>query len=332
EDDRIPVELTSGDGVTSYSAVILSAVAPAVFTMDGSGQGNPAAYLVRLKNGRVQNEPLIGRDETGRLVFKPIDLGAPGHADDERVFLVMFLSGIRRALDPNQDGNLNETVHVKLNGFDLTPSYAGPQPDFRGLEQLNVEIPRNFIGHQQLRIEITGGVASNRTFAPLVVPPLTEAQWRASGIERQDVHAFEALGDILVAGATKGLFRLGEDGTFWVESPYAFPTDERKRSALALLKINDNQLIAGTDGSGLWYSDDIARTWTNSEFNGPLFNERILSLAQNQRLTFAGTATNGVFRQSRVSGSPWRSAGLAGQKITAMAASGDRVFAGTELN
>ncbi len=330
--DPIQIDVLSGSGVTSRGSAIVAAIAPAVFTMDGSGGGNPAAYLVRVKNDQVQDERLIGLDETGRLVFKPIDFGITGQADGERIFLVMFLSGIRRAPDPNQDGNLNEIVHVKFNGFELTPSYAGPQPNFRGLEQINVEIPRNFIGNPQIRIEITGGVSSNRTFVPLVVPPLTEARWRSSGLEDQDVHAFTTLGDILAVGAEKGLFRLSEEGTVWIESPYSNPTNQQRQRALALLKITDEQLVAGTDGSGLWYSDSLVRSWTVSELNGPLFNERILSLAQNQRMTFAGTAANGVFIQSRSIAPPWRSSGLSGQKILSLAAGVDRVFAGTELN
>src|SRR5262249_802113 len=155
----------------------------------------------------------------------------------------------------------NESIHVKLNGFELTPSYVGPQPEFQAIEQMNVEIPHSFIGHQQLRIEITGGVESNRTFVPLVVPPLTEAHWRASGLENQDVHAFASLEDVLVAGATRGLFRLGADGTYWTESPYSIPTSEQRGRALALLRISDALLIAGTDGAGLYYSDNVASSW-----------------------------------------------------------------------
>src|SRR5262249_5212859 len=218
-----------------------------------------------------------------------------------------------------------------------TPSYVGSQSSFIGLEQINVEIPRNFIGNQQLEIQVTGGVPSNRTVVTLNVPPLTEAHWRASGIEGQDVHSFAAAGETLVAGAARGIYRLGDDGTYWAESPYSFPTGEQKRRALALLAgdgpgINQTQFLAGTDGSGLWYTSGRADAWTTGELDKPLFNERILSLARSQRGTFAGTASNGVFRQSRDAGSIFQSVGLTGQKITALAASGDRVFAGTEMN
>jgi hypothetical protein len=58
----------------------------------------------------------------------------------------------------------------------------------------------------------------------------------------------------------------------------------------------------------------------------------VIWLAANDRMLYAGTDRNGVFRQSRDQreGAPmWRSSGLSGQKVAAMATSGDRVFAGT---
>jgi len=114
--------------------------APAVFTHDSSGLGFPAATLVRVSaNGDQVFESFMQRDEeTGSFSMRPIDLSD----ETERVFISLFLSGIRQAADPNNDGNLNETIRVEVNGFEFTPSYAGPQPDFPGLEQINLELPR----------------------------------------------------------------------------------------------------------------------------------------------------------------------------------------------
>lgn len=81
---------------------------------------------MRAKGAAVQYESLVERDPiTGGLTFKPIDLGAEG----ERIFLILYLSGIRKAPDPDGDGNANETIRVNLNGFEIEPSYAGRQPD-----------------------------------------------------------------------------------------------------------------------------------------------------------------------------------------------------------
>jgi uncharacterized protein (TIGR03437 family) len=336
ESDFIPYEISSGTGAVSSGKMLINAVAPAIFCMNGDGQGNPAAYLVRVKDDQNKIERLIDQDPmTGRPVFKPVNFGDVSPVNNERIFLVLFLSGIRKAADPNQDGNQNESIVVSLNGFDFKPVFAGPQPDFTSLDQINVELPRKFLGAPQFEIEIRGGVNSNRVTVPLVVPPLTEARWRASGLEGQDVHALISAGTTLIAGATKGIFRSTEDGTGWVESPYSFPTDEKKRRALRLLNGSGNgRLIAGTDGEGIWYSGEPATSWTRSskEFGSPIQNERALALAENQRMRFAGTATNGVFRTPITTTEKWTSSGLTGQRIAAMLASDDRTFAATESN
>ncbi|MGH9842518.1 MAG: Ig-like domain-containing protein [Blastocatellia bacterium] len=346
EQDYVEVEVTTGNGAVSRGRILVAVVAPAIFTFDGSGRGMPAAYLVRAKGSTVQYESLVERDSvTGGLTFRPIDLGAEG----ERVFLILYLSGIRKAADPDGDGNANETIRVNLNGFEIAPSYAGRQPTFPGLDQINVEISRRFAGHRQLAIRVLAGApvanlnaanspsansaVSNTTEVPLVVPPVVEPQWEPAGLANQDVHAFVAADSLLIAGASAGIFRSVNEGANWLPVVYGLPIAEQKRRTFSLLKTGDSFFTAGTDGAGIWTSYREAEAWTTTEFSVPVNNERVLSLTATARMQFAGTAGNGVFRQynSLENGSPfWRDAGLKGQTITAMAALGNRVFAGTQ--
>src|SRR6185295_1877310 len=95
---------------------------------------------------------------TGRFTTKPLDLGPQG----ERVFLSLFLSGIRRAADLNGDGNVNESIRVVIGGNEFPPLYAGRQPDFIGLDQINVEIPRGLIGRGRTSLSVIApGFASS---------------------------------------------------------------------------------------------------------------------------------------------------------------------------
>ncbi len=346
DEDFAEVEVASSSGAVSRGKMSVAAVAPAIFTFDGSGRGMPAAYLARVKGAVVQYESLVERDTaTGGLTFKPIDLGA----EAERVFLILFLSGIRKAQDPDGDGNVNETVRVTLNGIEVTPSYAGRQPAFPGLDQVNVEIPRRFSGNRQLAVrvvsggaiagtvfennQVASGIISNTTEALLVVPPAEQAEWQPGGLGNQDVHAFAATDSMVIAGASEGIFRSVNEGANWLVSPYALPVPDQKRRAVALLKTGDSFFTAGTDGAGVWITNGDAAAWITTEFSVPVNNERVHSLAVSARMLFAGTAGNGVFRQVRSlqDGLPfWRAAGLNGRTITAMAAAGNRVFAGTQ--
>jgi uncharacterized protein (TIGR03437 family) len=156
------ITVQAGDGTISRGTLQVSRVAPAVFSANSDGRGAPAALLFRVRADGTQGyEALLDYNPATRRFFaKPIDFG-PG----ERVFLILYLSGIRHAADPNGDGNLNETIHLLLGGNDLTPAYAGPASVFVGLDQLNVEIPRDLSGRGAVSLSVAaaGAVTSNAT-------------------------------------------------------------------------------------------------------------------------------------------------------------------------
>lgn len=135
------VKVTSGDGTESNGTVQVSLISPAMFTGNADGRGVLAAEVVRVKaDGSQSRETLMQLDSTtGKMNTKPIDLGPEG----ERVFLEIYLTGFRRAQDPNNDGNLQELVTVVLGGDAVPVLYAGRQPQYVGLDQINIEIPRN---------------------------------------------------------------------------------------------------------------------------------------------------------------------------------------------
>lgn len=147
------VVIRDGNGTVSNGTVQVSQSGPALFTANSDGVGVPAAFLVRVKtNGQQIFESLSEFNASlGRVVTKPIDMGPDG----ERVFLVLFPSGIRRAADPNSDGNVRENVHVLIGGIEIVPDYAGAQPGFAGLDQINAELPRSLIGRGKINLAIT---------------------------------------------------------------------------------------------------------------------------------------------------------------------------------
>lgn len=155
------VVIRAGDGVTSTGTMQVKSVAPAIFTANSNGSGVPAATLLRIKaDGAQQFEPLAQFDALlGRFITRPINPGPAG----ERVFLILFLSGLRRADDPNSDGNLNETVRLVAGGIEIVPAYAGRQGDFVGLDQVNAELPRELIGRGVLDVAVraVGATTSN---------------------------------------------------------------------------------------------------------------------------------------------------------------------------
>ena len=145
------VVVTASNGTISNGTVQVRSAAPSVFTASGDGNGTPAALVRRFRNNQELPSELAAT--------RAIDLGPEG----DTVFLELYLSGIRRATDPNGDGNVNESVHLVLGGVEIVPFYAGAQGGFAGLDQLDAEIPRSLLGRGKISLSITvAGVASSK--------------------------------------------------------------------------------------------------------------------------------------------------------------------------
>ena len=186
------VTVQSGDGTTSTGKMDVKSVGISVFTANSDGQGVPAAYALRVKADNAQiSEEISQFDATlGRRRVKPIDLGPAA----ERVFLILYLTGIRRAPDPNGDGNSNESVHLIGGGTELVPAYAGAQGGFAGLGQINVEIPRSLLGRGRINLIVTGPGASSNATEIEIGPPTGGARPVVSGFSTGTALAGQTLG------------------------------------------------------------------------------------------------------------------------------------------
>jgi uncharacterized protein (TIGR03437 family) len=141
------VAITSGDGSLAAGAVNIANVAPGLFTANADGQGVPAGVVT----GPRGFQAIAQLDAQGRFVPAPIDLGPPGQS----VYLVLFGTGLRFRTNTS-------SVKVKIGGVDISAGYAGPQGDFSGLDQINIELPRELIGRGEVDLVLTvDGIMAN---------------------------------------------------------------------------------------------------------------------------------------------------------------------------
>ncbi|MEK7830403.1 MAG: carboxypeptidase regulatory-like domain-containing protein, partial [Acidobacteriota bacterium] len=134
-------------------------VAPAIFTANSNGRGVPAAVILRVKpDGSQRTESLSQYSQQAqKYITKPIDIPS-----GDLAVLVLFLSGIRNATDTNGDGNLNESIQVLIGGIEAPVLFANRQPDFVGLDQVNVVIPSSLVGRGIVNVSVSGtGFASS---------------------------------------------------------------------------------------------------------------------------------------------------------------------------
>jgi uncharacterized protein (TIGR03437 family) len=128
----------------------IAPVAPGLFTLNKAGLA--AAYVVRVSGGAQTIEPIFTL-RNGAVAPAPIDLGPPG----DQVYLSLFGTGIRNAASGG--------VSVRINGASAPVTHPGPQTVFRGLDQVNVQLPRQLAGSGQAGVLLTAaGCAANPAY------------------------------------------------------------------------------------------------------------------------------------------------------------------------
>lgn len=142
--------LTSGSAAGDVSVLN---VMPGLFAANATGQGPAAAMVVHVKaDGTQTSEPTFRCGSTpGSCTTSPIDLGPA----TEQVFLSLYGTGVRNV------STLSDVI-VTVGGERAEVFYAGAQPSFTGLDQINVRIPRTLLGRGEIPVVVTAeGKVSN---------------------------------------------------------------------------------------------------------------------------------------------------------------------------
>lgn len=133
----VTIEVKSSGLVVGQGNAIVSNVAPAFFTATADGKGVPAGYSTF--DGKTLT-PLLNPNGTAR----PIDAGTAQRPN----YLVLFGTGFRKR------SNLSN-VQVRIGGILCQVDYAGTQPQYIGLDQLNVVIPSTARGSGEVNLLFT---------------------------------------------------------------------------------------------------------------------------------------------------------------------------------
>jgi len=148
------VRVIREDGGATSAGVRIEKVAPGLFSMNASGSGVAAGFAVRVKaDGSQLSEPLFRFDEAGgRFEAAPIEFGP----EEESLFLVLFGTGLR--------GHSGLNLALTLNGQPMPISFAGPQSEFAGLDQLNAgPLPTTLAGTGIIQVRLSAGDSISNT-------------------------------------------------------------------------------------------------------------------------------------------------------------------------
>lgn len=131
------VEVKTGGLVVGKGTTTVSNVAPALFTVSADGKGVPTGYATF--DGKTFS-PLFNSNGTARSLD-------PGTSQRPN-YLVLFGTGLRRR------SNINN-VQVRIGGILCQVDYAGSQPEYMGLDQLNLIIPSSARGSGEVDLLVT---------------------------------------------------------------------------------------------------------------------------------------------------------------------------------
>ena len=147
------VEVLRGGVAAARGAAQVLAVTPALFTANADGKGTAAALAVRNGPGGSQTYQSAARFDQAqnRFVSEAIDLGPEG----DPVVLVLFGTGIRFR-------DTAAPVTATVGGEPADVLYAGAQPEFVGVDQVNVLVPRALAGRGEVDVAVAvDGLACN---------------------------------------------------------------------------------------------------------------------------------------------------------------------------
>lgn len=158
-----PVTFTIDDGSTQLpegaNATIVNNIAVGFFTINQNGQGVAAATALRIRaDGTQEPVPVFSCENTGQCTAVPIDLtsGRP-------VYVSLYGTGFGNEYRDSSPALLAATS-CQVRGKDATVQFAGRQPLYPGLDQLNFVLPQSLpSGMASVQCQFYGGPQGNQS-------------------------------------------------------------------------------------------------------------------------------------------------------------------------
>jgi uncharacterized protein (TIGR03437 family) len=133
----------------AFGTATLAAVAPGLYTANGTGQGVAAGIVSTLHADGTSGLANIAQCTGGTCTAVPINLGLA----TDQVTLELFGTGIR---------GHSVGVTCKIGTTTAAVTYAGPQETYVGLDQVNITLPQSLRGGGSMTLLLTvDGQAAN---------------------------------------------------------------------------------------------------------------------------------------------------------------------------
>lgn len=138
----------SAGGVEVVGGVYVAETYPNLFQL--TDQGLVAANVLRVSGATQTYEEAFSADGSGAIQPKTVEFGG------DSLYLILYGSGM--GLSPSE-------VSITVNGSEVDVLYGGPQGDFDGLDQYNIQLDSSLAGNGKTEIVVTvDGRVSNPVY------------------------------------------------------------------------------------------------------------------------------------------------------------------------
>src|SRR5262249_40220232 len=141
------------------SAVTIAGTAPGIYAANADGRGVAVGQFVATHADGSQSfaNTAVYDSTAAKWIPKAIDL----QSESEQFALLLYRTGIQHRPQP-------ESVKATVGGQEVAVLFSGPQPSFPGLDQVNLQIPRNLTGRGTVPVSLTvDGKAANEVIVAI---------------------------------------------------------------------------------------------------------------------------------------------------------------------
>jgi len=143
--------VTNGGGSTASGVILITYTAPGIYAANQNGKGVAAAQILEVSPTGVQTFYDASQYDAGSSQYQPNPCAMSAA---NSYYLILYGTGLRLG----KTGQVTATVA----GMPATITYAGAQPSWPGLDQINLQLPSGLAGSGTVNVVVTvAGQAAN---------------------------------------------------------------------------------------------------------------------------------------------------------------------------